>query len=307
MSRLLTLSDHALRTALRLRGFESRHVRTGAGTVHLLDARGQGSLPPLLVLHGFSAASHHYDGVMLRMRPHVGRVLAPDLLGHGLSETPSGGLDPTGIGAALVEALGRVLGKPAIVFGNSLGGAAALRLAIARPDLVAGLFLVAPGGAPMPPEELAAFVHGFRLESHDQALDSVDRLFHRPHPFRHVLAWGTRHKLDRPELRELLGRARPDDLLRPAELAALPMPVEVVWGGADRILRGSHLEFFRQHLPAHARVEVVPHFGHAPHMDHPAELHRRLLAFARRATPAERPNSPRDPGPPRLDGSGTSP
>jgi pimeloyl-ACP methyl ester carboxylesterase len=290
-------SDRAIVAQLQLRGFTSHHLATSAGRVHVLDAKGRGDLPPLVVLHGFSAAAHWYDGVLHRMRRHARRIVAPDLLGHGLSEMPASGLDHARLGAALLESLDRVLDEPAIVFGNSLGGAAALKLAALLPQKVRGLFLVAPGGAAMDDAELEAFVDRFRLRTHDQALDFVDRLFVKRHPMRHVLAWGTRQKFARPGLCDLIERVGSKDLLRPSDLASIAVPIEVLWGGADRILHASHLEFYRRHLPPHARLTVVEHFGHTPHMDHPEDLHRRLLAFAaevarRPAHSAIRPDSP---------------
>jgi pimeloyl-ACP methyl ester carboxylesterase len=279
--RLTQLSDRLLVGQLNLRGFESRRIQTSAGRLHVLDARGRGSLPPLLVLHGFSAAGHYYDGVLTRMRRFARRVIAPDMLGHGFSEMPRGGLDEAGMRIALLEAVDRLVDEPVIVFGNSMGGAAALRLAVERPDKVRGLFLVAPGGAPMQADELRAFVDRFRLRNHDEALDFVDRLFHKPHPMRQVLAWGTRHQFARPGLRDLIERIVPDDLLCERELGTLTMPIHVVWGAADRVLHASHLDFYRRCLPAHAKLEIVDHYGHVPHMDHPEELHTRLLAFAK--------------------------
>lgn len=288
------LSDRFLVGQLNLRGYLSRHVLTAHGRVHVLDAKGRGSLPPLLVLHGFSAAAHYYDGVMNRMRPYVRRIVAPDLLGHGLSEMPAGGLRHQRMKDALLHTIDHVLDEPAIVFGNSMGGAAALELAIARPEKIRGLFLAAPGGARLRRDQLDHLRAKFAIRDHDHALEFVDSLFAKPHPMRQVLAWGTRRQFERPGLRDVLDHVTPEDLLDPARLARIPVPIQVLWGGADRVLDRSCLDFFRQHLPAHAKLHVVDHFGHVPHMDTPAELHERLLAFAKdvAASRAPQPASP---------------
>lgn len=297
----MQLSDRLLLTQLQLRGFGSRHLSTTAGRMHVLDAPGRGRLPPLLVLHGFSAAGHLYEGVLTRMRPHVRHVIAPDMLGHGFSEMPARGLDHQRMRTALLETIDRVVREPVIVFGNSMGGAAALQLAIDRPGLVRGLFLVAPGGAPCDDAELSAFRARFELRDHEAALDFVDRLFARPHPMRHVLAWGTRQKFARPGLRDLLHQLRPEDLVTPEHLASLRAPLHLLWGAADRVLTPSHLDFWRRHLPPHARLSVIDHYGHVPHIDHPDDLHARLLAFAHDvgaseggAASAERPDFSKD-------------
>jgi pimeloyl-ACP methyl ester carboxylesterase len=281
MRPLFRATDSLLRARLRARGYVTERIETRRGPIQLLRARGVGLCPPLVVLHGLAAAGHFYDGVFDPMRPFVRAVLAPDLPGHGKSPL-AGHVSPEELADALGEALAARLDEPAILFGNSLGGAAALRIAHQRPALVAGLFLVAPGGAPMTPEDRVRFLAQFEMRSHADALEFVDNLFAERHPLRHVLAWGTRHKFAQPETRALLARVDERSFLSPHHLTDLTMPVHVVWGGADRILSPEHLAFFRSYLPPHARVEVVPHFGHTPQMDHPRELHGRLRRFVER-------------------------
>lgn len=281
MRPLFRATDSFLRARLRARGYVSDEVATRLGTIHILRARGDGLAPPLVVLHGLAAAGHFYDTVFEPMRPFVRAVLAPDLPGHGKSPLPHH-VRPDELAAALGDALATRLDEPAILFGNSLGGAAAVRIAHQRPELVRGLFLVAPGGAPMSAEERDRFFAQFDLQSHADALEFVDNLFAEKHAFRHVLAWGTRHKFARPETRALLSRVDESAFLSPHHLTDLTMPIHVVWGGADRILPPEHLAFFRSYLPAHARIEVVHHYGHTPQIDHPRELHGRLRRFVER-------------------------
>ena len=77
------VGDELMRQQLKLGGFESRYVKTAAGRMHALVAKGGGDLPPFVLLHGFAAASHYYGGVASRMLPLVHEVIAPDLPGHG--------------------------------------------------------------------------------------------------------------------------------------------------------------------------------------------------------------------------------
>jgi pimeloyl-ACP methyl ester carboxylesterase len=284
--RFARIGDEVLRAQLRLGGFRSRFVDTSAGRMHAMVSEGGGDLPPFVLLHGFAAASHYYGGLASRMRPLVRHVIAPDLPGHGVSAGDARTIDWSTLEDGLCETLDTLIDRPAIVFGNSLGGAAAVRYAAMRPNKVRGLFLVAPGGAPMDDATFRSFLSRFALEDHDAALDFVDRLFERPPPYyRHLIAWGTRHQFARPAMRALMQRGLAINLLTPEELRSLSMPTHVVWGGADRILLPSHLAFFREHLPAHATLEVVPRFGHTPHMDQPDALHTMLVAFARETAP----------------------
>jgi pimeloyl-ACP methyl ester carboxylesterase len=288
------LLDRAHAQWLTLRGYERHHLQTSAGRVHALSAPGHGSGAPLVVLHGLASAASHYEGVLEAGRSFASHVIGIDLLGHGNSERPT---QPTfeALEHALIESVDQLLdrqgARPAIVFGNSLGGAAAIRYGTSRPERVRGLFLVAPGGAPLHEEERKELLQRFALDSHGDALRFVDGLFDKPHAFRQVLAWGTRRRFGDRTVRALLAAHAADNFLSPDELPRLTMPVHLVWGEADRILPASHLHFFEQHLPPHAVIERVPHFGHVPHMDRPSDVIARLRAFASRAqsAPASQP------------------
>lgn len=275
-------ADRVLLSGLKLRGYKSHKLETSVGRLHVLESKGQGELPPVVVLHGLSASGQYYENLMRRIRPHVKRVIAPDMPGHGYSDLPPGGLDHDSLGAGLQEGLDQLITEPAVIFGNSLGGAAAVRYAVERSDRVLALVLAAPGGAPMPEGgDLGEFLDGFMLDGHGKALDFVDRLFHRPHPMRHVLAWGVRQQFGRTGIEDLLRSFRPDHLLQPEELEQLTMPVIVYWGEADRVLLPEHRKFYEDHLPPHAEVHRIEEYGHVPHMSHPDCLAERLLEVAR--------------------------
>jgi len=275
---LLRITNHLARTSLHLAGYHSHRVRTSVGGVHVLDARGQGHLPPVVLLHGISSAGVHFLPLLYRLRGRVRRVIAPDLPAHGFSDRPTEMRSAT-LRDALVEALDAVIDEPAVVFGNSLGGVAAVHYALARPERVRGLILCSPGGAMMDADELHRFVDTFALDTHRAALSFVDRLFSRRNRMRHLFAWGVRRQFENPDVRELLATTSPADLLTPEQLGALRMPLLLLWGRDERILPKDHLDFFRRHLPEHTRVEEPEGFGHAPYLDDVDGVARRILAF----------------------------
>jgi pimeloyl-ACP methyl ester carboxylesterase len=152
--------------------------------------------------------------------------------------------------------------------------------------------LCSPSGAPSTPEEVQSLQTLFDVRSHKRALDFVDSLFPSRHPFRHVLAWGVRRQFDRPHLQALLAHLGEADFLRPEELRQLEMPVQLIWGEAERTLPASHFAYFRRHLPAGAQIVRPPGFGHAPFLHRSRELAEMLLGFGDRA--AGRWREPRD-------------
>lgn len=275
---MVGLSDRLATAVVRMRGHRARWVKTSVGRVHVLDIEGRGKLPPVVVLHGFSAAGAHYFPLLFRLRDHVRRVLAPDMPAHGLSDAPSL-LEPSILQTGLFQAIDEAVDGPSMMIGNSMGGLASIRYAVHRPDRVRGLFLISPAGGHSPPDELDHLRRTFALESHREALDFVDRLFHQPNRLRHLYALGVRRKFRRPTMQRLLQAMGPE-MLSPSHLSSLDMPVRVIWGQSDRILPLSHREFFRAHLPAHAEIEEPYDFGHAPFLDNPDALTDRILDFA---------------------------
>ncbi len=89
-----------------------------------------GSGPTLLLLHGTGAATHSWrDLLPLLARDFT--VVAPDLPGHGFTDTPGGeGLSLDGM-ARGVAGLAKALGAdPRLIVGHSAGAAVALRMSL---------------------------------------------------------------------------------------------------------------------------------------------------------------------------------
>lgn len=276
---MAAISDHLARATLQARFFRSRRVRTSVGRMHLLEAEGHGNLPPVVLLHGLSSTGVHYLPLVGHIRPHVRRLVLPDLPGHGFSEPPAFGMRHDSVDKGLREALDAVLDEPAVLFGNSLGALAAIRYALARPDRVRGLFLCSPGGAPMSEEELGSFLRTFRCETHASAVAFVDRVFGRRSSLRHVIAWGVKRRMRHPSVRSLLEHATPEGLLSREELANLNVPVWLSWGRRDEVLPREHLEFFRESLPPHAVVHEPDHHGHSPYLEDARGVGRAIVEF----------------------------
>ncbi len=285
---MLSFPERLAGRALQATGLSRGHVPTEIGEVHYLRGEGNGELP-FVLLHGLSANAIAYGDLIRRVLPHVETLVAPDMPGHGYSPVPTRGLDATKMTEAMFEALDHLIDRPAVLLGNSMGGLAAVRYAAARPDKVRGLLLISPGGAPMSPEELEQTLSIFRIHSHRQGLDFVDRIFAKSPPLmRHAIAQGSKIRFAHPVMRDFISSISPADLLARDELARLVMPTLLVWGNQEKVLPASSLGWFADHLPEHAVIERWQDFGHIGFMERPAALARRIQLFMQELAGRER-------------------
>jgi pimeloyl-ACP methyl ester carboxylesterase len=192
----------------------------------------------------------------------------------------------------MTELLDLVLDEPAIVFGNSLGGAVALGYAFARPDRTRGLFLASPAGARMDEAELRRFLQAFHLTSPAEARAFLERVYHRPPWFMPLLAGEVQRLFAREVIQTFTRSVRPEHLFTTDQLRSLPMPVHLMWGRSERLMPATHLAFFRRSLPDHATIEEPEGMGHCAHLDDAAALAGKIVRFAERVT---RPGSARAP------------
>lgn len=273
------IADHLALFALRRMGFRRRFIQTSVGRMHVIEAKGQGRLPKMVLLHGFSSAGVHYLPLIRRLQPVAQGLCCPDLAGHGFSSTPESGLDSETLRSSLFETLDAVIDEPVVLLGNSMGGLAAIHYARERPERIRGLVLLSPGGAMMDVHEIEELGRTFEVHSHGEALEFVDRLLSRPSPIRTLLALGIRASFRKPALQQLIHSISPDDLLTPDDLGGLSMPALLMWGKDERILPHSSFAFFREHLPDHIKVIEPEGFGHSPFLDDPDRLFHIVLGF----------------------------
>ena len=106
---------------------------------------GAADRPALVLLHGFGASSGHWRANAEAIAAAGYRVYAMDLLGFGQSDQPGGRLDNRLWSRQLQCFLEQIVGKPAVVVGNSLGSLVGLTTAVFRPELV-----LAVAAAPLP-------------------------------------------------------------------------------------------------------------------------------------------------------------
>ena len=125
-----------------MKGAPVATIQTSLGVVSYTD---EGSGPPIVLLH--AALHDRTDFAPVTEALEKGRrMLALDWPGHGGSPLPSMPLRAVEFGDLLVEFADRLDLSNTVIVGNSVGGYAGCRLALERPERVAGLVLVNTGG-----------------------------------------------------------------------------------------------------------------------------------------------------------------
>ena len=259
----------------------------------------KGSGPAVLLLHGMACDHTTWLPIIDKLAERH-TVIAPDLLGHGLSDKPRADYSVGGYANAMRDLL-TVLGIDRVtVVGHSLGGGVAMQFAYQYPERTERLALISPGGlgSEVTPIIKAVTLPGFH---------PVMGLLTKP-GIRHAIAATMRrlHGRDHPAVRDLGEIADIIEHLKdPRERRALAhvvracidlrgqiitmvdraylaqeMPMCVLWGEDDMVIPVAHAEHIRQLVPD-AWVHVVPGVGHFPHKDVPDQtvdvLHRFIV------------------------------
>jgi pimeloyl-ACP methyl ester carboxylesterase len=263
-----------------------------------------GSGPALLLLHGLGCDHTTWTPVIRELaRRHT--VIAPDLLGHGLSDKPRADYSLGGYANGMRDLL-TVLGIDSVtVVGHSFGGGVAMQFAYQFPDRTDRMILVAPGGLGphVSPAIRAVTTPGF---------GSLMRVLTLP-GLRHVGVAGLRALAGTglSATRDLDEVARIFDSFRDRSAVAAirhvtravvdfkgqivtmtdraylteAVPMCVIWGEDDAVIPARHARSAEALAPG-ARVEIVPNAGHFPHKDHPQRFVKIVNAFLRSTQPA---------------------
>jgi len=113
------------------------------GPVHYVDFGGPRDAPRIVLVHGLGGSHLNWCLLAPRLAQHA-QVVAIDLAGFGLTY-PAGRATSVPANVALLDRfLHDVVGTPAVLVGNSMGGMVTMLQAAERPETVAGLVLVDP-------------------------------------------------------------------------------------------------------------------------------------------------------------------
>ena len=231
-----------------------------------MDISGPEAGIPLVLLHGFGGDGSAWDAVKAGL-PETVRVIAVDLPGHGGSINADGRGGAGRMAKAILAGLDQAGVESFHLAGHSMGGAVSALIAMRAPDRVKSLTLVAPGGmakdinagllaryakatseaeirgcldemsAPGFVTSDAVIAHFVAARSKPGVLEALDETFRSMFPN---------------------GPEEGQGVLPADALAALAMPVFVIWGTADTVLPCQSPSA----LPASFAFSVLPELGH---------------------------------------------
>ncbi len=266
-------------------------LETATGPI-AYDERGEGD--PIVLLSSGAHDRHDFDGLRDLLPPRF-RSIAADWPAHGESPAGEGAATAMRFADVAEELVERLAPSGAVVVGNSIGGFAAGRLAIRRPELVRGLVLVDSGGFLGRGLQVRAFC----------------ALMARPRFLRAIYPWFANRYMrpgsaaDRRARDTGIATTRQDPGLRAvselwesfsspehdlrAEAGSIAAPTLVAWGRRDPVIPLGVGREVAAAIPG-ARLEIFDS-GHAPQVSDPEGFAAKLVPFADAAF-AEAPAKP---------------
>ena len=276
-------------------GLTTSTVPVGEQTWPVMERAADGSapgLPPLLLLHGFGTSKEAMT-MVAAMRPEQ-RVIAPDLPGFGDHPLPDGVTPDAQWYVEQVDLLRAAMGIERMdLGGTSMGGALATAYAIAHPDRVERLVLLAPAGVNPPVRndfmKLAdTGANPLDIQSRDDLVRIMGMVFKRPPPVPEPLlaAMVERAQRLRPSTLRIVAALRP--FLEgglDGQLGGVLAPTLVLYGDEDRVTDPSMARIFGDGIRL-STVVLVPDAGHVPFSDAPEAVRNAMQSFLDAPRPA---------------------
>ncbi len=253
------------------------------GGVHMVYLEG-GAGEPLVLLHGFGANKDNFTRAARWLTPHY-RVIVPDLVGFGESSHLQDADYRYAAQAERLRSFVQALGLARVhLGGNSMGGGIAMSYAAQHPQEVASLWLIdAAGIAEAPPSELRRIIESsgrnpLMVETEDDFPRMMQfALTDAPWIPRSVMNVMAQERIANVALeRKVFAQIATDSVS--GAVQGLQTPTLIVWGSEDRVLDVGAVEILHRLLPRSQAI-VMPHVGHAPMIERPAQATADYLRF----------------------------
>jgi pimeloyl-ACP methyl ester carboxylesterase len=266
---------------------ESEFVDLGEGlTVHLRDEGpmdGRADAPAIILLHGSNASLHTWDDWTAALKGRH-RIIRYDQAGHGLTGPHPKNCYTTDCYTDVVARVAANRGLTKFTLGgNSMGGGISYAFARSRPEMLEGLILVDPSGAPE--AKKADLPIGFKIAQ----MPALRGLMSIITP-RSIIETSLKQTVSDPKFVtdakvdlywKMLRRTgnREATALRFAEYANRKpvepvlrpdLPTLIQWGDQDKLINVGAAPWFEAQFPDHV-TKIYKGIGHLPMEESPAQ------------------------------------
>jgi pimeloyl-ACP methyl ester carboxylesterase len=262
-----------------------------------------GGGPALLLIHGIAGSSRTWRDVIPRLTDRF-TVIAPDLMGHGLSDKPIGDYSLGAFASGVRDLLEVLSIDRATVVGQSFGGGVAMQLAYQHPERCERLVLVDSGGLG---REVSWLLRLMALPGSEYVMPVIfpgfvrdwgDSLFRMINDRGIRLGrlgemWSAYASLAEAENRQAFARTI-KSVIDPGGLTvsamdrlylASPMPTLIIWGDQDDIIPVSHAYDAHRAMPG-SHLVIIEGAGHFPQIEAPEQFVDALTNFIDSTEPA---------------------
>ena len=278
--------------------FRTRTFFLANERISFLD-EGDPAAPPLLMLHDSPGWSFSFRRLIPALSAHY-RVIAPDLVGFGLSSKPAraDSYDLSCHANDITELVEALELRDLVLLLHGWGGPIGMAYAVRHPSNIRRLLLANTWAMPLPHATNIRFPLGVRLALSGRIgrkLDSVLRLSvtsgveAAPSPLPGLVLEGYKYPYEHGASTDAV-RCFWEKLRRPHEstvkfladvAAGLPnitAPTDIVWGRKDHLLQNITAHLLCARLPSAKEITFLEEAGHNVPEDAPEALLAKLLA-----------------------------
>ena len=265
---------------------EGHYAKLANGhTIHYLD---QGSGEPVVFLHGSGSGASGHSNFKFNypfLAENGFRSIVPDLIGYGYSDKPDDVEYHIDFFVECVKQTLDVIGVDSVhLIGNSLGGAIAIRFALAYPDQVKSLNLMAPGGIEDQPSYfampgMAIMKEVFTGGPNKDALEQFIRrglVYDDKHVDEQLVneRWGIFQQQNMQVINTMVVPNMED------QLGELNCPIIAFWGANENMMPETGIAKLTKKC-SNIRLTIVSECGHWVMVEHKDLFNRMTLDFLR--------------------------
>lgn len=242
---------------------------------------------PILLLHGFDSSLFEFRRLLPLLKKNH-QIWALDLLGFGFTERKlSINYCPENIKTHLREFWAKMIQKPVILIGASMGGAAAIDFALSYPEAVEKLILLDSGGLIKQPiigkfifPPLDYFATEFLRNLKVRQSISKTAYFNPNFASEDALQCAALHLQCDNWNKALISFTKSGGYGSfSAQLNNIKQPTLIIWGENDKILGIKSANEFEEKIP-HSKLIWVKNCGHVPHLEQSENTADYILDFA---------------------------